>query len=124
MADKQKTTEQEEKIRRRAHELWEQEGRPHARHQEHWLRAEQELEMADRNANEGEGNKTAALAFDRNQAEFSQKADVDTKAKAARDALEGREGLELRKAEETAKKHSRGEDPQFHSSSSRRPNKA
>ncbi len=44
MAEKQRTTEQQEKIRGRAYELWEQEGRPHARHREHWAKAEQELE--------------------------------------------------------------------------------
>ncbi|WP_245455952.1 DUF2934 domain-containing protein [Mesorhizobium sp. M7A.F.Ca.US.008.03.1.1] len=34
----------EEKIKRRAHEIWEQEGRPAGREQEHWDRAVQEIE--------------------------------------------------------------------------------
>ncbi|WP_245461859.1 DUF2934 domain-containing protein, partial [Mesorhizobium sp. M7A.F.Ca.US.003.02.1.1] len=34
----------EEKIKRRAHEIWEQEGRPVGREQEHWDRAVQEIE--------------------------------------------------------------------------------
>jgi hypothetical protein len=33
----------EEEIRRRAYELYEQEGRQDGRHQEHWLRAETEI---------------------------------------------------------------------------------
>ena len=33
----------EEEIRRRAYELYEQDGRPHGRHHDHWLRAEAEI---------------------------------------------------------------------------------
>jgi hypothetical protein len=36
-------TPDHEEIARRARELWEQEGRPEGRHQEHWRQAEQEL---------------------------------------------------------------------------------
>ena len=43
MAGKQVTKEQEERIRKRAYELWEQEGRPDSRHQEHWSKAVAEL---------------------------------------------------------------------------------
>lgn len=32
-----------ERIKQRAHEIWESEGRPHGRDSEHWARAEQEL---------------------------------------------------------------------------------
>ena len=38
---------QTEQIRQRAHELWEQEGRPEGRHEEHWARARRELEGRD-----------------------------------------------------------------------------
>ncbi|NVP58347.1 DUF2934 domain-containing protein [Mycoplana rhizolycopersici] len=31
-------------IRRRAHELWEKDGMPEGKHEEHWRHAEQELE--------------------------------------------------------------------------------
>lgn len=37
------TPDLEELIRHRAHEFWEQEGRPHGRHEEHWQRAAQEI---------------------------------------------------------------------------------
>lgn len=33
----------EEKIRRRAYQLWEAEGRPDGRHAEHWAQAEREV---------------------------------------------------------------------------------
>lgn len=36
-------TEREEQIRARAHEIWEEEGRPEGREEEHWRRAAQEL---------------------------------------------------------------------------------
>ena len=35
--------ERDQAIRQRAHEIWEREGRPDARHEEHWRMAEQEL---------------------------------------------------------------------------------
>jgi hypothetical protein len=35
--------EAEERIRRRAHEIYEQQGREEGRHLEHWLQAEHEL---------------------------------------------------------------------------------
>jgi hypothetical protein len=33
----------EEHIRRRAHEIWEREGQPEGRHEEHWERARREV---------------------------------------------------------------------------------
>ena len=32
-----------ERIRERSYQIWEQEGRPHGRHLDHWLQAEHEL---------------------------------------------------------------------------------
>ena len=40
--------EREEQIRQRAHEIWEAEGRPEGRHEEHWARAEASLAEAER----------------------------------------------------------------------------
>ncbi|HEY2110980.1 MAG TPA: DUF2934 domain-containing protein [Dongiaceae bacterium] len=111
MTDKSKPTEAE--IRKRAHEIWEREGRPEFRDRDHWLKAEAELAAAGPQRNEGEGSKTAALAYDHSQTEFAQKADVTGKAKAARDALDGAEGAELRKAEAAGRARSRGEDPEL-----------
>lgn len=34
----------EETIRDRAYQIWEEEGKPHGRHHEHWLRAEKEIQ--------------------------------------------------------------------------------
>jgi len=36
--------DKEDHIRRRAHEIWEQEGRPHGRDREHWDQATREFE--------------------------------------------------------------------------------
>ncbi len=33
----------EDRIRERAHRIWEEEGRPHGRHEEHWQRARREI---------------------------------------------------------------------------------
>ena len=112
MSGGSKNPERDQAIRQRAHEIWEREGRPDARHEEHWRLAEQELAGTASDTNEGEGNKTAALAFDSNQEAFAKEADVKGLAIAARDAVDGAEGSELRKAEEEGKARSRGEDPQ------------
>jgi len=34
----------DEQVRQRAHEIWEQEGRPHGKEKEHWERAEREVQ--------------------------------------------------------------------------------
>ena len=111
MTDKPRTQEQVDWVRKRAYEIWEQEGRPESRDHDHWLKAEAELAAAGPQGNEGEGSRTAALAYDRSQTEYAQQADVTGAAEAARDALEGPEGAELRKAEAAGKARSRGEDP-------------
>ena len=38
------TPDREERIRQRAHELWERDGRPHGRHDDHWQQAREEIE--------------------------------------------------------------------------------
>ena len=119
MDEYRRTSEVREAIRRRAHELWEAEGRPQGRHLDHWLQAELELSRVGSQANEGEGNKTAALAFDRSQTQFAREADVATYSKAAREALEGREAAELRSAEQAGRAHSHGEDPGLYQKASR-----
>jgi len=121
MADR---TKHQEKVRKRAYELWEQEGRPHLRDHDHWLRAEAELEAAGPQGNEGEGSRTAALAYDHSQTEFAQdKPEVKRKAKAAKKALGGPEGAELRKAEAAGKARSKGEDPELRKKAKKEPSK-
>ena len=39
-------TDREHKIRQRAYDIWEEEGHPHGREQEHWHRAAREVESA------------------------------------------------------------------------------
>ena len=39
----EKASDLQERIRRRAHAIWEREGRPHGRDQDHWREAESEL---------------------------------------------------------------------------------
>jgi hypothetical protein len=45
--------DREERIKRRAHELWEHEGRPEGRQQEHWDQAVQEVESEGSEAERG-----------------------------------------------------------------------
>jgi hypothetical protein len=51
--------DREEWIKLRAHQIWEAEGRPHGRHDEHWRQAEQEFESG-----QGTAQETAATVDD------------------------------------------------------------
>jgi hypothetical protein len=61
--------------------------------------------------NEGEGNRTAARAYDAAQRKFIAEGEVEEKAREAEEALDGAEGDALRRAEVAGKSRSRGEDP-------------
>lgn len=61
--------------------------------------------------NEGEGNRTAARAFNADEHRFVESGQVEEKAREAEQALDGSEGQQLRRAEEEGKRHSKGEDP-------------
>ena len=41
------TDEREDRIRERAHELWQQEGAPDGKPDDHWYRAEREIDQGD-----------------------------------------------------------------------------
>ena len=62
-------------------------------------------------ANEGEGNRTAARAYNKGVRDFEKTGQVEKKAREAADALDGPEADELRQAEQAGKEHSHGEDP-------------
>ena len=62
--------------------------------------------------NEGEGNRTAARAYDRDQQKFAQSGKVEPAARAAKESLEDTEqSRHLEQAEREGKRHSHGEDP-------------
>lgn len=60
--------------------------------------------------NEGEGNKTAARNYNKDQQDFVQDGRVPDAAKAAKEAVKGAEGEELRRAEEEGLAKSKGEN--------------
>lgn len=62
-------------------------------------------------ANEGEGSRSAARAYNEGGAKTEKSGKVEEKAREAAEALDGPEGAELRHAEEAGKRHSHGEDP-------------
>ncbi|WP_448205254.1 hypothetical protein [Azospirillum sp. sgz302134] len=63
--------------------------------------------------NEGEGNRTADAQYRKGVQDHVQHHDVQGDAQRARDAVDGPEGEELRRAEEEGKRHAKGEDPQL-----------
>lgn len=63
-------------------------------------------------ANEGEGNRTAARHYDEAQRKFAQSGKVEPAARAAEKALEGGERKELERAEAEGRRHIAEEDPE------------
>ena len=66
--------ERDEEIRKRAHQLWENDGRPEGRESEHWQRAAQELDGSERAS--GTGSQREPLS----EASRSSKAAEDLKS--------------------------------------------
>ena len=60
---------------------------------------------------EGEGSRSGAKAYNDKTEDFAKSGKVDKAAEAAKKALDGTEGEDLRKAEEEGTRHSKGEDP-------------
>ncbi len=102
-----------ERVKTKAHEIWEREGRPDGRHDEHWRQAEAEVdaESGGSGPNEGEGSQTGAAAYNKGTRKFAESGQVEKKAREAADAVSGAEGKTLREAETAGKSRSRGEDP-------------
>jgi hypothetical protein len=100
----------DERIRQRAYEIWEREGRPEGRHDEHWRRAaEEELarEGAGTPAGAGEepkasSGRTAGKATRQNGPETAP-ADKRTASKATRAPGEGAPRAKSRKADTAGK---------------------
>jgi Protein of unknown function (DUF2934) len=116
--------EETERVRSKAYEIWEHEGKPDGRALDHWLEAERQVlgqaadgDQQDRkgsgpSANEGEGNRTAARQYNDAQQRFVRSGKVEKKAREAQKAIEGKEGKELREAELVGKQRAAEKDPE------------
>jgi hypothetical protein len=63
--------------------------------------------------NQGEGDYKSARIYNEHQRQFNESGKIEKAAKDAEKAIEGKEGDELRRAEEAGKARSHGEDPQL-----------
>lgn len=72
----------DDNIRTRAHQLWEQEGQPEGRHEEHWNRAKEELDVPVQSGEVGGmlGGQTREATPDVNAGSVSGEADSDDKS--------------------------------------------
>lgn len=61
--------------------------------------------------NEGEGSRTAARKFNKDENEFAKSGKVDKAAEDAKKAVEGTEGDKLREAEKEGRAHAKETDP-------------
>lgn len=64
-------------------------------------------------ANQGEGDYRAARDYNEHLRRSEERGDIDKKARETEKAIAGKEGDELRRAEEIGKSHSHGEDPKL-----------
>ncbi|MDX8448041.1 DUF2934 domain-containing protein [Mesorhizobium captivum] len=79
------TDDRQERIRRRAHEIWEQAGRPEGAHMEHWDRAAAEIDAEKKPKDKAAPKKAAAAKAAKPKAAKAEKpAKVDKPAKAAK----------------------------------------
>lgn len=69
--------------------------------------------------NEGEGSKSAAKAYNKDQQDFAESGKVDAAAQDARKAIDGAEKDSLKAAEAKGRAHSRGEDPALNKKSAK-----
>ncbi|AWK86285.1 hypothetical protein [Azospirillum thermophilum] len=67
----------------------------------------------DKPLNEGEGNRTADARYRSGVQDHVRNHDVQGDAARAREALDGPEGEDLRRAEEEGRRRAKGEDPQL-----------
>jgi hypothetical protein len=99
-----------ERIRVRAYEIWEGNGRE-GDPEEHWLAAEREIlgdQAAPRESFNGEAaGREATRAYDSHVKKFGESGQVGEKVKEAEQALDGPEREELKRAEEVGKRRAR-----------------
>jgi hypothetical protein len=115
-------SEETERVRSKAYEIWEREGKQDGRALDHWLKAERQMlgqtgdgDQQDRKGsspNEGEGNRTAARQNNEAQQRFVGSAKVEKKARKAQKAIDGEEGKVLRQAELVGKRRTAEKYPQ------------
>ena len=67
---------------------------------------------ADSGQNEGEGSRTAARSYNRKTERFAKSGKVEEKAREAQEALDGREGEALNRAEAVGKSKARPDPDQ------------
>jgi hypothetical protein len=100
--------ERNRRISEHAYRLWEQEGQPADRALDHWVEAERQLGDSEASGpNQGEGNRTAARAYNRKAKAFAESGKVERQARKAKADLDGPEGAALREAEAVGRSHSR-----------------
>jgi hypothetical protein len=100
-----------ERIRERAYQIWEGNGRE-GNPDEHWLQAEREVlgtEAAPADSFSGEAaGRDATRTYDNNVRKFGESGRIAEKVKEAKKALDGPEREELKRAEETGKRRTKG----------------
>ncbi|RWB66659.1 MAG: DUF2934 domain-containing protein [Mesorhizobium sp.] len=78
------TDDRHERIRQRAHEIWEQAGRPEGAHKEHWEQATAEIDAAGKPKAKSPKKVAAAKAEKPKAAKAEKPAKAPAKAKAAK----------------------------------------
>ena len=96
------------KIRERAYQIWQHEGHPEGRAQEHWHRAERELTGENTSGTTPDAaGREAARHYDDDATRFSNSGKAEPKAREAREALDGPEAETLKEAETAGKSRSK-----------------
>lgn len=100
----------EQAVRERAYEIWEEEGRPEGREEEHWRRARREVAIREGAMEDEKEDLESARNYDNKVKQFEKSGRVGPAAEEARRAIDGPEKKELKRAEEIGKNRARGND--------------
>jgi hypothetical protein len=88
------------KVRERAYQIWEREGCPEGRENEHWHRAEQELADEDASGSSPDaGGQAAAHEYDHHAGKFGKTGQAEAQARAARESVDRPQAEDLKRAE-------------------------
>ena len=109
-------SEKSKRIHEHAYHIWEKEGRPEGRHEDHWLEAEREIGRQDSenykpsDASSDPHGIHAAEEYNRNVQNTVHSGKVEQAANEAKKAVESSERDSLKRAEEAGKRASKGNE--------------
>jgi len=87
-----KSTDRQRRVEQRAYEIWEREGRPHGKHDEHWHQAAEEIARESGGGGGSSSGKSAPTSKPRAKTDASAKQSGGATSRTAKPAASARAG--------------------------------